>query len=428
VRSLIYVAYFFPPTGGAGVQRTLKFARYLPEHSWRPTIVTVKESRYWMVDPTLSSEIPADLEVVRTEARTIPARLGGLARGRRGAAGAACRSGRSQRLLRRLSSIFLIPDPYVGWVPVATRAVRRAWKPGAVLMTTSSPDSAHLVGLRLSRMRIPWIADFRDPWTRRMSFRPPTPLHRRIQHRLEERVVRAASRIIVTSEATARDFRERIAGIDPAKVVCIPNGWDGDDFPREVPPPDPSFLLLHMGQLNPERGVSPLLDHLEAFFRLRPDARARTRVELVGPRYSEDEREARRRGFSDLVRFADPVAHREGIKRLHEAQLLLLMEQDSDEGRLILPGKVPEYLRSGRPILALVPEGGAAWDLIRTSGAGACAPPSDPERGARALADLFAAYLAEGALRARTDPEVVASYDRRRLARRLADILDEVVS
>jgi glycosyltransferase involved in cell wall biosynthesis len=297
---------------------------------------------------------------------------------------------------------------------------------GGVLVTTSSPDSTHLVGLRLRPRGIPWLADFRDPWVRRMSFAPPTRAHRSLHERLEGRVVRTADRITVTSGATREDFLRRYPELDPARIAVLPNGYDEEDFPAEAPPLAERFTLLHVGQLNPERPVGPLLDHLEAFLRSRPAARGRTQVDLVGPRYREDEEEAARRGLGVVVRFHDARPHREAVAMPLSAHLLVLLEQESDRGGLILPGKTFEYLRAGRPILGLVPRG-AAWDLITGLRAGHCALPSDPEAGARVMAEAWDRFDAGAPVPPRPTvpgPEV-AGFERRVLARRFAELLEE---
>ena len=289
---------------------------------------------------------------------------------------------------------------------VAERAAHRALAEGGIVVTTSSPDSAHLVGLRLARRGFPWVADFRDPWVRRMSFDPPTGAHRMIQESLESRVVRTADRVVVTSEATRVDFLARYPRLDPSHIVCIPNGYDEEDFPTESPTPDPEFSIVHSGQLNPERPISALLDHLDAFFSLRPAARAVCRVDLIGPRYREDEIEVRRRGLQGIVRFHDALPHREAVRRLLSARVLLLMEQESERGSLILPGKVFEYLRARRPILGLLPKG-AAWDLIGELQAGRSALPSQPGVGGRSwrrcsIPSRRASWIFPGASRRRS--------------------------
>ena len=427
MKRLAYVAYFFPPTGGAGVQRTVKFVRYLPAHGWLPTVITVRAAHYWMNDPTLLSEIPASVSVERTGALTGSALLGWLAPARAAGEGNVRRSGRLQHRLRRIAGWLTVPDPYVGWVPFATRAAARALRHGGVLLTTSSPDSAHLVGLCLARRRVPWVADFRDPWVRRMSLNPPTFLHRRLHQSLEGMVVRKASRIVTTSEATRQDFLLRYPGIGPRRIVVIPNGYDEEDFPREPPPPDESFLVLHLGQLNPERPIMPLLDCLEAFIAQVPDARDRMRVEHLGPRYREDEEAVTRRGLASIVRFRDPLPHREAVRRLLQARVLVLMEQESDRGSLILPGKTFEYLRARRPILGLLPRG-AAWDLITETRSGFCALPSDPVGAAAHLVRLFGAYRAGEAPPLPVDDRFLQGFERRALAKRLSDLLDEVAA
>ncbi|MDM7917504.1 MAG: glycosyltransferase, partial [Candidatus Eisenbacteria bacterium] len=338
---------------------------------------------------------------------------------------------------RRAASWLFVPDSYLGWVPFARRAVARELERGGVLVTTSSPDSAHLIGLGLvagrgigagpAGRRIPWVADFRDPWVRRMSLSPPTALHARAHEALEARVVRACTRMIVTSEATRRDYLARYPELDPGKIVTITNGYDEEDFAGVPVAPARDFRLVHVGQLNPERPIGPLLDHLEAFFAIRPRARTETIVEMIGPRYAEDEAEAERRGFGRLVRFAGAVAHRQAIERMLAARVLVLLEQESERGALILPGKIFEYLRSGRPVFGLVPRG-AAWELLEETRAGRAALPSSPRDGAAILAGLYDRWSAGETLEPPSDRARIASFERRPLTARLAALLDDLLS
>ena len=168
------------------------------------------------------------------------------------------------------------------------------------------------------------------------------------------------------------------------------------------------------------------MDHLEAFLQLRPGARAETRLELVGPHYREDEQTAEERGLGDLVRFEPALPHRAAVRRLLRSRVLVLMEQESERGSLILPGKTFEYLRARRPILGLLPRG-AAWDFLSRLGAGCCCAPSDPASGAAFLASCYDAYRSS-----RTPPglppvEAVRPFERRALTERLAGLLDDVL-
>ncbi|MCA9728915.1 MAG: glycosyltransferase, partial [Candidatus Eisenbacteria bacterium] len=389
MKRVLYLAYFFPPLGGAGVQRSLKFARYLPENGWLPHVLT-GPSGYWIRDESLLGELDPRTRVDRVTHRG--ARwMGGAGSGTR-------RSGRRIFWLRYASRLVLVPDAYVGWSRAAAAHAERLAREIRfdALVTTSSPDSAHLAGARLRRLLgIPWIADFRDPWTRRMAYAPPTPLHHRWHLRLEGQVLRTADRVLVTSDATREDFLVRNPGLPPARVVVIPNGYDESDFvaaeswrattsgERLAVP-----ALLHAGQLNPERPITPFLAGLRRLRERDPVRAQQARTLFLGAHYDHHREEVRAAGLDDLVRFEGNRPHRESVAALLDAQVLLLLEQNSDRGKLILPGKVWEYARSGRPILGLVPPGGAADRLIRSLEAGRVVDPDRPDEVATAIDDL----------------------------------------
>jgi glycosyltransferase involved in cell wall biosynthesis len=424
VRRVLYLAYFFPPLGGAGVQRSLKFTRYLPEHDWLPHVLT-GPAGYWIRDESLLDELDPRVQVERV------GHWG--ARWMGGAGIVTRRSGRRIHWLRNVSRLFLIPDAYVAWARAAAahgEALGRR-HPFNAILTTSSPDSAHLAGARLQRrLRIPWIADFRDPWTRRMAYAPPTQLHDRWHRRLERAVLRHADRVLVTSEATRDDFLKRTKGLPPDRVVVIPNGYDESDFtaaeawlasaganPGKIPP------ILHAGQLNPERPIGPYLAGLRHLRDRDPDLAARASTLFMGAHYDGHLQEVLAAGMEDLVRFEGNRPHVESVAALLQAHVLLLLEQNSDRGRLILPGKVWEYARSRRPILAVVPPGGAADRLVRDLDAGRVVDPARPDQVAAGIAELLARPADSGAQLERLTP-----YERRALTAKLARELDSVLA
>jgi len=430
LRRVLIFAYFFPPLGGAGVQRVAKFAKYLPEEGWLPTVVTVRARDYWMSDPSLALELGSQVAVVRTRSLTGLALLRRLAPGHAGRLGGVRSSAGAIRRLRGLASWVLLPDSYVGWVPYAVRAGERLLREQRFdcILTTSSPDSAHLIGRTLARRHhVPWIADFRDPWTRRLSFRPPTPWHLRRQRALETDVLRSADLVTVTAEETRSDYLAHNPWLEQGKIRVLTNGYDEEDFApfaSERPPRD-ALRILHAGQLNPERPVRPFLEGVSAFLRRRPEARNRLRISFIGPFYAGEAEAARHLGLVDVISFEPGRPHREIVKELLRSHLLLLLEQGSDRGSLILPGKIFEYLRSGRPILGLLPRG-AAWRLISSLQAGRCCPIGDAEACASALEAFDDAYLAGGPPATEIAPERLAAFERRSLTRRLASLLDQV--
>ena len=424
------VAYFFPPLGGAGVQRTLKFAKYLPDTGWDPTVITVNARDYWMADDSLAAELGERVRVVRTASVTGLGMLKRMAPRQAGRPGTPRRSAAGLRRLRTLASWFLVPDAYVGWIPYAEAAGKRLLReaPFDLIYTTSSPDSAHLVGRALAReFHLPWVADFRDPWTRRLSYRPPTRWHAARQRKLERAVLEEASQITVTAEATRDDFQARNPQITAGKVAVVTNGYDEDDFApwADLHPAPGQMQILHAGQLNPERPAEPFLRGLHRFFGAQPSARGRLRVRFVGAFYENDVRCAQRLGLEDAVIFEAHRSHREIVAELLRSHLLLLMEQDSDRGGLILPGKIFEYLRSRRPILGLLPRG-AAWDLISRLRAGSCCRTGDEESVSRELARYFAAFERGGPAGTGLDEAVLNVFERRSLTRRLASLFESM--
>ncbi len=427
LRRLLLFAYFFPPTGGAGVQRVVKFAKYLPEWGWIPTVVTVASSDYWMKDPTLGSEVPPGTQVVRTKALTGLSLLRRLAPAHAGTGAPVRKSARAIRSLRRIASFFLVPDTYVGWVPFAVAAGKQLLTSRGydAMMTTSSPDSAHLIGLQLAkRFGVPWIADFRDPWTRRMAFSPPTVLHASLHRHLEGRVLKGATLVTVTSEETRRDYLNLYPEMPPEKIRVVTNGYDEEDFQSQhAQPPRDRFVLLHAGQLNPERPARPLLEGVSRFLEMHPEARGVLSVQFLGPHYESDSRASAELGVSGCVRFEQARPHRETIERLLGAHVLVLMEQDSERGGLILPGKIFEYLRARRPILGLLPKG-AAWRLIEELGVGVCVRTGDAAACARQIERFYRQFQEGGPPGTGLSSEVLRRFERRSLAGRLAGLLE----
>jgi len=359
-------------------------------------------------------------------------------RGRTAAEPAAVRSTTGFQTLRWLTSCVLVPDAYLGWFPFALAAARARIERGGidVLLTTSSPDSAHLVGLVLrERTRVPWVADFRDPWVRRLTFQAPTALHARLQAWLEGRVLARADGVLVTNEATRADFLARYPQLPKAKFVVLPNGFDPADLElgarsdgrsdvRSAPDPGRRFVLAHTGLLSGKRSLAPLVQGLELLFDRRPDLRARLLVRQIGPRESVNDALVRQHALSDVIEFEPPRRHPEVLQAMAVADGLLLLEADEPQGSLITPGKIFEYLAVGRPILALVPKGPAA-DLVTEFDAGVVVHPGD----AAGIAHTLAGWLTSG------PPEpggwrgaALARYSRPVLAERLAETLRTVVN
>jgi len=407
-RNLLVLAYYFPPWGGAGVQRTLKYVKYLPQFGWQPHVVTAQPHALAVSDPSLSQELPVGLPVYTTPALIPPKVL-------------------PWRVRNWLARWLLVSDQEAGWAPFAQRQAEKLIQRQQVqaVYTTSAPYTAHLVGLRLKqRFGLPWIADFRDPWVENSTVRPPTAWHRtRIRH-WERQVITAADRVTTVSEPMTQAFQTAYPMVNPEHFLTLPNGYDPDDFAQVEPlgrQPD-RFGVVYSGSFYGQRSSQPFLQALHNVLMQGDIPRAAVQVRLVGNVGQTTVDLVRTMGLADVVEIIGYVAHRQSVGYVLGADVLLLMIAPGPGSEGVLTGKVFEYLAARRPILAVTPPSAAA-DLIRESRSGVVV---DPENVA-AIGDQLAALFRQwqlGALVCDSDSAVVARFDRRRLTRTLAEALE----
>jgi glycosyltransferase involved in cell wall biosynthesis len=442
VKRVLFLAYFFPPLGGGGCQRTLKLVRYLRSQAWLSTVVTTRDRDYWILDPTLSEEIPPDAEVIRVGGFTalkllrLLSRAGVPVQETQGARRAA-----PLRALRSLQSWMFFPDAYREWATAAHRAAKARIEAGGIdaMWTTSSPESAHMAGLILKQMhRVPWVADFRDPWVGRVTYRPPTRLHDARHRAAERRVVTAADRVTLVSEALVRLYRERYPDIDPARFVFLPNGFDSDDWRRaervdeerrmrggEATQEKHRFVLLHAGQLAHRPTVRTLLAAARRV--LDRDARAREdlRLRFIGGNEEIGPRDKDRIALGDVLEINPSQPHLESLASMRRAQVLLLLGHGGAADSLLYTGKLYEYLSSGRPVLGILDQGPAA-DLIRSTGAGVVVSPGDEEGAALALLRWLGAWREGKDLSVHLPAGLLSGWERKHLAAQAAAILSAI--
>jgi len=374
-RRLLWLAYFFPPLGGGGCQRTLKMVRYLEPLGWSSTVITTRDSDYWILDRSLCEEIPPAAQVIRVGALTshrlirLLGRSGLPVETRQGA-----RRPAIFRTLRRLQSWLLVPDGYVAWSRAAGRAARTRIAAGgiAALWTTSSPESAHVAGLALrKRFGIPWVADFRDPWVGRVTYAPPSPWHDRRHRALEGAVVRSATRVTVVSEEMAALYRERYPDLPPERIVVLPNGVDSDDWrcaealSSQSLSEDESidrgrFVMLHAGQLAHRPTARTLLEGARRAIAAEPSLAHELRIRFVGGNEEIAPGDPLLTALGDVVLMVPSRPHLEALAAMRRADSLLLLGHGGPADALLYTGKIYEYLTSGRPVLAIVDSGPAA--------------------------------------------------------------------
>jgi glycosyltransferase involved in cell wall biosynthesis len=408
-RHALFVAFHYPPeASSSGVLRTLKYTRYLGDHGWRITVLTLNRRAYDVQDPGLESQIPASVRVVRTSFVDVKRHLS---------------------LRGVYPGSLAVPDRWIGWWPWAVREGRRVMRmdPVDLVYSTSPHATAHLVALALVRSaRVPWVADFRDPWYEE----PPEPGTPRVVHwagrHLERRVVRRAARVVASTEQLRDALAARYRAEPREKFCAIANGYDEEDFesgPVLDGPTASELLILHAGSVNPTfRDPRPL------FVAVREAARRgaldisniRFRFLGAGPfgESAEMTQAVETAGLTGRVEFHPRVPYERALVEQASAGLLLLLQASADTADLV-PAKLFEYLRAGRPVLALVGPGATAEFLGKIRG-GWVADPRSPD----ALRDtLVRAYRAwhTGTLDTMTaDRRALEGFSRAQLAAELA--------
>ena len=410
--TVLFIAYYFPPLGGAGVQRTLKFARYLPDFGWKPHVVTVRDAP-GIQDSSLVEEIPTQLVITRTP---------GLSP--------------SQRLPWKLRNLFtrwfLVVDEQIGWLPFAISAGKKVIASEdsiRVIYSTSAPFTAHLVARQLHRQtQLPWVADFRDPWMENPFITHPTTIHQRINTRLEQSIFHEADRVIFNTEAACDKYARKYPSLAPHKLVTIPNGYDQEDLPKEIPNRQPAlaFNIVHYGSLyRKTRSSAYFLYALKQCIRNRKFSPGRIHLRFIGNIDKETQGYVDQYGLNEIAELPGYLPHRQALAQLFSADLLLLIPSYGTGSELFVPAKIYEYLASQKPILCLA-EGGACADLVIQARAGWLASPKDTSQIANQLVRLY--HLWEnGALKIDPDLELIASFERRKLTGRLASIFGELV-
>ena len=424
---VLVVTYYFPPAGGPGVQRVLKTVRYLREAGFEPVVLTVDDGAFPSRDPGLAADVPDGVEVIRTRAPD-PLALYGRWTGRGVPTGAVEGRGARARLALWVRANMFLPDARVGWVPFARHAGRmrlaeaaRRVDPFAAVLTSGPPHSVHLVGRRLQRTGVPWLADFRDPWTA-INFYGDLPMSRparALDRFLERRVLRQADAVTTVSPTWAR-LLERQGGLAPGSVAVVHNGVDEADLgaARDVAVRRDAFVLAHVGSLYATRDPSAVW---EAVGRLRAAGGVeRLVVRLVGRTDEAVLRSARATGAP--VEAVPYVSHSEAVREQARAALLLLSVEPFPADRGMVTGKLYEYLASGRPVLGVGPADGDAAALLAETDGGAMFARDDVDGVAAELARQYRAWAAGAPLAGAAWP-AVAPYTRRAQTARLADVI-----
>ena len=385
MKRILLISYYFPPSGGPGVQRILKFARYLPDNGWLPTVLTVdpQSAAFPSMDESLLDEIPSEVEVIRTSAWD-PFRIYGRIQGKKKdevvKVGYIEGENGFKKFARWLRGNVFLPDARIGWVPFAKQAARRLLKNHQfdAIMSTGPPHSSHLIGMSVHKASgLPWVVDMRDPWVE-IYYRDQMyemAMAKSIQTCLERKVLSSASAVVCVSDFLGGGLQIRA----PIKFYqTIPNGFDPIDFKdaqtSSISRNDEVFKIAYIGTYNLLRHSDAFVDALQRIQKI-----SKVEIHLVGAIDSDALNRYHTGGID--VKSVGYFSHGDAVSYMNSMDLLLLAlpQVYINSARGHVSGKVFEYLFARRPILALGPSDGDLAQLLEETDAGEIFDHNDQE-------------------------------------------------
>lgn len=421
---VLIITYYWPPSGGSGVQRWLKFIKYLPDFGIRPIIFIPENPEYAMTDSSLEKEVSPDLEILRGkiwEPNKLLARLGG---GQKDASAGFLDSKPSliARILRFVRANFFIPDARCFWIKPSIKRLKSYLKDNRVdfVITTGPPHSVHLIGLALKRdLGLKWVADFRDPWTSIDYFQnlPLTSASRKKHIRQEGEVVSTADRVVVVGEQMKREF---LTYNDAVHVIA--NGYDTIEGQEPVDL-DAEFTLTYAGLMNADRNPEHLWKVLGELASEDEQFANQLKIRIVGSCSTEVLNSIEAQGLNQNLDYLGYQDHEQVSKYQRSAQVLLLTVNRVPSAGGIVTGKIYEYMQARRPVMAIGPVDGDLAGILEETQCGVIADFSDEDGMKKVIIRFYQRFK-------RRDLNVnsrgIEKYHRRNLTGELFEMLKEM--
>lgn len=423
-KKVLIISYYWPPAGGPGVQRWLKFVKYLPDFNIEPIVYAPENATYPITDESLQKEIPETITILKQPIKE-PYAVASLfsKKQTKSLASGIIPTKKKQSMLHRLMLFirgnFFIPDARIFWVQPSVDFLSNYIVNNQIetVITTGPPHSVHLIGLALKRtLKVSWIADFRDPWTT-IGYHKSLKLmaYAKNKHqKLEDSVLNTAHHIIVTSPATKKEFASKTK----QPITVITNGYDVSHT-RKVEKAD-SFVLAHIGSFLSERNPKILWKVLAELIATNPEFKNSFRLELAGIISDAVLTSIKSFGLMPYTKNLGYLSHEQAQQLQRSARVLLLIEIDSEDTKAIIPGKLFEYMVSDTPILAIGPKDADVSGLIKNTNTGVYVEASDEVNIKKHLLNYFTAFQDRTL---KVNAVGLEQYSRKMLTKQLAEII-----
>ncbi|MCJ7935053.1 MAG: glycosyl transferase family 1 [Chryseobacterium sp.] len=424
-KKILIITYYWPPAGGPGVQRWLKFAKYLPDFGWKPVIYTPENPSYPLLDESLMKDVPEGIEMVRTKIWEPYQLAEKLNKSNKKFKAGQFDVGKNQSWKSRLSiwvrGNFFIPDARVFWVKPSVKFLEKYLKENKIetVVTSGPPHSLHLIGLGLKEKfpHLKWIADFRDPWTEISYYKhlKLTKTSDKKHRQLENAVFKNADITLATSYTDAENFRK--AG---ANAVCITNGFDESDAGKTVRQNSENFTLSYIGVLEQLRNPENLWKVLDALVNENTDFAENFTLKFVGRIDDKILNSIENSSLKNHILNMGYLSHGNAVKEMQNADMLLITNFPNESSKGIIPGKIFEYLASGKQILSFGPDKADVTKILEETNAGKHFSYSDSEAVKQFILEKFELWKSGNLIE---NTQYIEQFSRRNLTKKLAEIL-----
>jgi glycosyltransferase involved in cell wall biosynthesis len=446
MKKVLMISYCFPPMSVVGVYRTIKFVKYLRDFDWEPVILTIKNPKDHAYNPELFKDIPEGVKVFRTniieplswwERRQLSRRSRGNKQGNTGEAALIGSEQRSNNGVfthakKFAAACLATPDKSAFWLlnalPKAVSVIRK--EKIDCIYTSTPPHSGHLIGYWARRLTgVPFIADFRAPWTQNEYFDDYKKygILKSIEERMEYSVHHAASFVISNSNREGEGYRRKYAARLGDKVRPILNGYDPDDFKPENAVTYDKFTIVYIGSLYGRRNPGLFIRAVSNFLKKNEHVRNDFKVSFIGIKAEGLKREIEKLQIADVVELIGFLPQSKAYNYLFGAHVLLMILGFDKRGVGVIPAKLFEYLPTGRPILALIPDGETA-QILRDENAGTIITSEDVEKVEEAIAKYYNEYKANAQNPIKPGIRIIEKYTRRYQTSQLAELFDSAVN
>ncbi len=422
---VLIITYYWPPSGGSGVQRWLKFVKYLRNFNVEPVVYTVDNPKYAILDETLQSEIPNTVEVLKKpikEPNNILSFFGKKSK-KTSAGFLDANPSLFGKMFQYIRANYFIPDARKFWIKPSVQFLTEYLSNNKidVVITTGPPHSLHLIGLQLKqKLAIKWIADFRDPWTDIDYFHqlPLTKKTIRKHYQLEEEVVSTADSVLVVGKTMKEKYLKFNQNIE-----VITNGFDDvkDESKVEL---DIKFSIVHIGMMNADRNPRILWKVLSDLIKENQDFAEDLQLKFVGKLAHEVFESIDKNKLNSIIEYITYLPHKEVVIFQQSAQILLLAVNKVPSAGGIITGKLFEYLQANRPILAIAPPEGDLAEIINTTKAGRVVDFDDEETLKKEILEMYKAYKKHKLV---VNSKSIEQYHRKNLTAQLADVIKKLV-